>query len=51
VRAAIKRIGGTLPENILPAEHIALVEKRVKSTPPKLELDEKDAKGLVGPSE
>lgn len=48
VREAIKRIGGTLPESIPPAEHITKVEKRVKSTPPKLELDDKDAKGLVG---
>ena len=30
VRDAIKRIGGTLPENIPPAEHIKAVEKRVK---------------------
>jgi len=27
------------------------VEKRIKSVPPKLKLDEKDAKGLAGPSE
>jgi hypothetical protein len=50
-REPIKRIGGPLPENILPAEHITLVEKRVKTTPPKLELDETDSKWLVGPSE
>lgn len=49
VREAIKRIGGTLPENISPAEHIKNVEKRLKSAAPKLELDEKDAKGLIGP--
>ena len=48
VREAIKRIGGTLPEELPPAEHIKHVEKRIKSTPPKLELDEKDAKGLTG---
>jgi len=48
VREAIKRIGGTPPENIPPAEHITKVEKRVKSTPPKLQLDDKDAKGLIG---
>ncbi len=48
VRAAIQRIGGTLPENIKPAEHIKMVQKRVKQTPPKLELNDKDAKGLVG---
>lgn len=48
VREAIKRIGGTMPENIRPAEHIAEVEKRVKSSTPRLELEEKDAKGLIG---
>jgi len=51
VREAIKRIGGTLPEHIPPAEHIKNVEKRLKGASPKLELDEKDAKGLIGPSE
>ena len=51
VREAIKRIGGTPPENIPPAEHISQVEKRIKTTPPKLELEEKDAKGLIGPAE
>jgi len=48
VREAIKRIGGVMPEQIPPAEHINQVEKRIKSTPPLLELEEKDAKGLVG---
>lgn len=48
VREAIKRIGGTLPENIPPAEPIHAVKKRVKASTPKLELEEKDAKGLVG---
>jgi DNA-damage-inducible protein D len=50
VREAIKRIGGVMPEQIPPAEHIDEVEKRVKSTPPvlELELEERDAKGLVG---
>jgi DNA-damage-inducible protein D len=48
VREAIKRIGGTMPENIPPAEHISAVEKRIKNTPPLLELEEKDAKGLTG---
>lgn len=51
VREAIKRIGGTLPEELSPVEHIKLVEKRVKRAAPKLELDEKDAKGLIGHSE
>ena len=37
-----------MPEHIKPAEHIKEVEKRLKDTPPKLELDGKDAKGLSG---
>ena len=48
VRDAIKRIGGTLPENIPPAEHIKEVEKRVKTASPKLTLDEREAGGLLG---
>jgi DNA-damage-inducible protein D len=48
VRAAIQRIGGTMPEDIKPAEHIRLVEKRVKESPPKIELHDRDAKGLSG---
>ena len=48
VREAIKRIGGVMPEKIPPAEHISKVEKRIKNTPPLLELDGKDAKGLIG---
>jgi len=48
VRDAIKRIGGTLPENIDPAEHIKEVEKRLKTATPKLELDDHDASGLLG---
>lgn len=48
VRDAIKRIGGTLPENIPPAEHIKEVEKRVKSATPKLELPDREAGGLLG---
>jgi len=48
VRDAIKRIGGTPPEAIPPAEHIKTVEKRIRSKPPKLALDEKDAAGLLG---
>ncbi|MBU0566691.1 DNA damage-inducible protein D [bacterium] len=46
VRETIKRIGGTLPEKLPPVEHIKQVEKRVQITAPKLELEEKDAKGL-----
>jgi DNA-damage-inducible protein D len=48
VRDAIKRIGGTLPENIPPAEHIKIVQKRIKGVKPRLQLDEKNAKGLIG---
>ncbi|MDP2787470.1 MAG: DNA damage-inducible protein D [Pseudomonadota bacterium] len=48
VRDAIKRIGGTLPEQIPPAEHIKEVEKRIKTVTPKLELNERDATGLLG---
>lgn len=51
VREAIRRIGGVMPEHIPPAEHISEVEKRIKSTPPLMELEEKDAKGLVGKKE
>jgi DNA-damage-inducible protein D len=47
VRDAIKRIGGTLPENIPPAEHIKIVQKRIKGVKPRLQLDEKNAKGLI----
>lgn len=48
VREAIKRIGGDPPEQIPPAEHIKEVEKRLKTSTPKLELDERDAGGLLG---
>ncbi len=48
VRAAIERIGGTLPENILPAEPIKNVEKRLKKARPRLVLDGPDAQGLRG---
>ena len=51
VRDAIERIGGTPPEHLSPAEHIKVVEKRIKSTSPKLELEDKDAKGLTGKQE
>ncbi|MDD2851236.1 MAG: DNA damage-inducible protein D [Desulfuromonadaceae bacterium] len=47
VREAIRRIGGVMPEHIPPAEHISEVEKRIKCRPPLMELEEKDAKGLV----
>lgn len=46
VRAAIAKIGVAMPENIPPAEPIKSVEKRLKNTKPKLELEDKDAAGL-----
>jgi DNA-damage-inducible protein D len=48
VRSAIERIGGERPENIPAAEPIKDVEKRLKTAIPKLELDERDAGGLLG---
>ena len=46
VRSVIKEIDGTLPENMPPAEPIKKVEKRLKATPPRLDLDPKDGLGL-----
>ena len=48
VRQAIQRIGGTMPENIPPAEPIKQVEKRLKQAKPRLQLDGPEAKGLSG---
>ena len=48
IRAAIERIGGTLPKNLPPAEHINHVAKRVEQATQKLELDGADAQGLIG---
>lgn len=48
VRGAIARISGTSPELLPPAEHIKEVKKRLKGAKPVLELDDRDAKGLVG---
>ncbi|HRK78080.1 MAG TPA: DNA damage-inducible protein D [Thiobacillus sp.] len=50
VRGAIERIGGERPENIPAAEHIKEVKKRIQAAPPRLELDERDAGGLLGNS-
>ncbi len=47
VRAAIAKIGVAFPENIPPAEPIKNIEKRVKKARPILELDDKDAAGLI----
>ena len=49
VREAIRRIGGTMPERLPPAEDVKQVEKRLKDSTPHLELDSPDAKGLTGP--
>ncbi len=46
VRSAIEEIGGTMPENIPPAEPIKNVKKRVKKTHPKLVIDKQDQKLL-----
>ena len=51
VREAIRRIGGTMPERLPPAEDIKQIEKRLKESPPHLELDGPDAKGLTGPEQ
>ena len=48
VRRAIERIGGTMPEDIPPAEHIKDVKERIKSAQPKVELEGNEAKGLMG---
>ncbi|MBI5272461.1 MAG: hypothetical protein HY861_00575, partial [Chlamydiia bacterium] len=47
VRSAIEEIGGTLPENIPPAESIKRVEKRLKTSQPILTLASKDAIGIT----
>ena len=51
VRAAIEEIGGTMPENIQPAEPIKSVEKQIKSSKPKLVLDTKDNLGVISSME
>jgi DNA-damage-inducible protein D len=46
VRLAIEDIGGTLPENLPPVEHIKSVEKRLKKTKSQLVIEDKDV-GLL----
>jgi DNA-damage-inducible protein D len=46
VRQAIQKIGGIMPENLKPEEHIKHIEKRIKTTPAKLRLPDTVAKGL-----
>ena len=47
VREAIRRIGGTMPEKLPPAEDIRQVQKRLKESTPHLELDGPHAQGLT----
>lgn len=47
VRKAIKEIGGTLPENIPPAEPIKALKKRLEKSPSPLTVDPKDTLGIV----
>jgi len=49
VRKAIQQIGGTLPEAEPAAEHIRIVEKRVKKSKPKIALTQEHATGLLPP--
>jgi DNA-damage-inducible protein D len=51
VREAIRRIGGTMPDRLPPAEPIKQVEKRLKGSTRHLELDGPNAKGLTGPEQ
>jgi DNA-damage-inducible protein D len=47
VRSAIERIGGTRPEELQAEEHIREVERRLKDAQPLVELEGKDAHGLL----
>jgi DNA-damage-inducible protein D len=47
VRSAIEEIGGTMPENIPPAEPIKNVEKRLKKRTSLLRFDNKETAGPV----
>ena len=51
VRAAIAKIGGTMPEDIPADEHIRMVERRVKAAPPRLAIEGPEAGGLLGSGE
>lgn len=48
VRAAIAKIGGTMPEDIPADEHIRDVEKRVRSASPMIAIEGPEASGLLG---
>ncbi len=49
MREAIRRIGGTMPESLPPAEDIRQVERRLKDSPSHLELNSPDAHSLTDP--
>ncbi len=51
VRAAIEEIGGTMPEEIQPAEPIKAVERRLKTTPTRVTVDPEDTLGIENASE
>lgn len=51
VRSTIEEIGGTLPENIPPAEPINKVKKRLKVAQPLLAIDPEDTLGTTSYSE
>ncbi len=51
VREAIRRIGGTMPESLPPAEDIKHVQKRLQGSPPPLQLGGPAAQGLTGPEQ
>jgi DNA-damage-inducible protein D len=48
VRAAIERIGGTMPEDIAPAEHVREVERWVKEASSRVDLDGARRGGVAG---
>ena len=48
VRAAIAKIGGTMPERLPADEHIKVVKKRVETATPKLVIEDGSATGLLG---
>ncbi|MEN6578590.1 MAG: DNA damage-inducible protein D, partial [Phycisphaerales bacterium] len=48
VRDAIRRIGGTMPENLPPAEDIKQVRKRLKGRTPPRRLEAPDERKAEG---
>jgi hypothetical protein len=51
VRKAIEKIGGTLPENLPPAEPIKMIKKRIKTNQPRLVLDSKETLAITNNSD